>query len=85
MVESKACKIQQLAQKLETTDGKAAKLEYIVDALENQKVELETDISSRAEKNKTLEMRLEKASRDFQSLNAELTSGRSTVSSSSSI
>jgi len=85
MVESKTCEIQQLTQKLEATDGEAAKLEYMVDAPENQKVELETDITSRAEKNKTLEMQLEKASRDFQGLNAELTSGRSTVSSSSSI
>ena len=77
MVERKTREIQQLAQKLETTDGKAAKLEFMVAALENQKVELETDISSRAEKNKTLEGQLEKAYSDFQNLNAELASVRS--------
>ena len=61
MVDRKTQEIQDLAKKLETTDGKAAKLEFMVAALENQKIELETDIASRDDKNKTLEAQLEKA------------------------
>ena len=77
MVEDKTREIQQLASKLEETDGKAAKLEFMMAALENQRVELEARVSDRETKNKSLESQLEKAYQDFQSLNAELTAVKS--------
>jgi chemotaxis protein MotB len=77
MFEDKSREIQKLAEKLEETDGKAAKLEFMRAALENQKVELETRLSDRESKNQSLESQLENAYEDFQNLNAELTASKS--------
>lgn len=79
MVEEKTRELQELAANLEEADGKAAKLEFMVGALENQKIDLETRLTNREEKNKSLETQLEDAFADLQGLNAELTAVRSDV------
>jgi len=76
MVAEKTAELQTLARRVEETDGKAAKLEFMVAALENQKVDLEGRLTDRADKNKSLESQLEKAYQDFQHLNAELTASK---------
>ncbi|MBT6276011.1 MAG: OmpA family protein [Chromatiales bacterium] len=77
MVEKKTREIQHLAANLEKSDGEAAKLEFMVAALENQRVGLEGRLQSRAKKNQSLETQLQQAYQDFNSLNAELTTLKS--------
>lgn len=77
MVAKKTQELQTLAARIEETDGKAAKLEFMVAALRNQKVDLVARITDRSGENKSLESQLKKAYADFQNLNAELTAAKS--------